>query len=50
VIRAEVGVSHCCIIILASALDAGGRNRKVAEAYVHAYQCGNPKSFDVLEV
>ncbi|BDA43327.1 probable glycerol-3-phosphate dehydrogenase [NAD(+)], cytoplasmic at C-terminar half [Coccomyxa sp. Obi] len=27
----------------------GGRNRLVAEAYVHAYQSGSPKSFDTLE-
>ncbi len=31
-------------------LVVGGRNRRVAEAYVHAYQSGSPKSFDILEV
>lgn len=29
---------------------AGGRNRLVAEAYVHAVKGGSPKSFDALEV
>ena len=29
---------------------AGGRNRKVAEAYVRAFYSGAPKSFEDLEV
>ena len=30
--------------------EAGGRNRRVAEAYVRAFHAGQPQSFEELEV